>query len=159
MRMECRENNGGSTESVTAAPSFNKQGFANYLRDNIKIKEQVDSAVWNRKQCAKWVRQALCATSGGNIAKACDPPFPFYAKEYGPYLERLGFVAVASSSDGNLPSGYSPQSGDIIVFTDGIEGHVSGYDATSGHWYSDRYHGSHQRSVGQHSPFVIYRWP
>jgi hypothetical protein len=76
--------------------------------------------------CAAYVRAALEA---GGLDMTQRPNF---AKDYGPYLTRLGFKTVAAT-------GYRPQKGDIAVIQNyaggDAAGHVTMYDGTC--WISD----------------------
>jgi len=70
------------------------------------------------------------------------------AKNYGNPLQNAGFDAIAEHYNGegyeNLPDGYTPQAGDVVVFQDYTDpennsyhkdGHITMYDGKD--WYSD----------------------
>jgi hypothetical protein len=101
-------------------------------------------------RCARYVREAIEA--GG---LPVPPPRPLYAKDYGPTLENLGFVPVATE-------GYSAQTGDIAVIeppTGRTEGHIQMFNGQI--WVSDFrqradiYPGPAYRN--QAVPYVVYR--
>ena len=99
-------------------PGFDKQKFAHALRTNALPPFGIG-------KCATYVRLALEA------AGLSTDPHPPYAKEWGPTLERLGFTTVSQT-------GYTPQTGDIIVMQQTsacIYGHMEGYDGSN--WVSD----------------------
>ena len=75
--------------------------------------------------CAKHVRIALEA-AGVNSAG-----HPVSAKDYGPFLQTVGFAVVTTTP-------YVPQTGDIAVIqrtSKSVDGHIAGYDGTQ--WVSD----------------------
>src|SRR5258708_5178163 len=124
---ECYEVPGKSTP-VGSSGSF----------DTAKFKAAIDSSARSGPAhlCAKLVRNALCAAG---ITGTCnDWQHPYCAKDYGPFLTGFGFTQTWSGSglsrDG-YPSGYSPQVGDIVVFTYDPSGHVAGFDGNQ--WVSD----------------------
>jgi len=138
----------GYDPNIGSSDTFNKQGFADYLRANVAA----DSSTG---QCAKHVRRALC--SGGGIQAACNGGPP--AGQYGTFLGKLGFAAVGSGSGSSYNSGYSPQVGDIAVFSYGTNGHVCGWDGSN--WVSDFVQASPNPSPNSHPEytFVLYRKP
>jgi len=88
--------------------------------------------------CGTYVRQAL---QEGGIPWGNGPGGnPRHAADFGGELQRQGFDSLASGSvtGRGTPDGYTPQSGDVIVF-DRVPGHSSGhvamYDGTN--WISD----------------------
>ena len=77
------------------------------------------------RRCAAYVRQGMEA--GGEDTSGR----PNYAKDYGPFLEKLGFKPVESAN-------YTPKIGDIAVFQGwpGVDpGHIQVYNGTT--WISD----------------------
>lgn len=97
---------------------FDKNKFATHLRDHAL-------RGFGAHKCATFVRQAMVA---GGLNTAGNP---LYAKDYGPFLVRLGFAKVATD-------GYVPQVGDIAVMpgnAQSIAGHVAGWDGRN--WISD----------------------
>ncbi len=98
--------------------SFDKTAFAKHLRDHAL-------PGFGIHKCATYVRQAMVA---GGLNTAGNP---LYAKDYGPFLERLGFAKVARDR-------YAPQVGDIAVMpgnAHSVAGHVAGWDGRN--WISD----------------------
>jgi hypothetical protein len=100
--------------------------------------------------CALYVRQAL---SAGGLT-SFDANHPANAYQYGPYLQQAGFTQISSS-------GYTPQTGDVIVFqpvTGHSSGHIEIYDGSQ--WVSDFKQSSmypSQDYVTQHGSYTIYR--
>ncbi len=75
--------------------------------------------------CAKHVRLALQAAGVNTTGN------PVSARNYGPFLRKLGFSVVP-------PAGYVPQPGDIAVIqgtSKSKAGHIEGFDGTN--WVSD----------------------
>lgn len=105
--------------AVTGASGENITQAVNYL--------DASAQPSSTGQCALYVRQALAA--GG--LTSFDTNHPANAYQYGPYLTSAGFTTVSSS-------GYTPQTGDVIVFQP-VAGHPSGhiemYDGSQ--WVSD----------------------
>jgi hypothetical protein len=98
---------------------FDKQKFVEHLRANAL-------PGFGAGKCAKYVREALVA---GGLNTAGNP---LSAKDYGPFLIRLGFRSVATA----MP--YAPQIGDVVVMpanSASIHGHIAGYDGRN--WISD----------------------
>jgi hypothetical protein len=122
---------------------FDKVKFAKHLTDHALSGFGVG-------RCARYVREALVA--GGLNTQGN----PLSAKDYGPFLVRLGFAAVVTTPT------YVPQQGDIVVMPgnrQSIHGHIAGYTGTQ--WISDfkqrdMYGGQAFRTAGT---FTIYRHP
>jgi hypothetical protein len=98
---------------------FDKDKFAKHL-------EASALPGFGAGQCAKYVREAMVA-AGLNTAGN-----PISAKDYGPFLVKLGFKSVTTT----MP--YAPQKGDIAVMpasAGSIHGHIAGY--TGSKWISD----------------------
>ncbi len=113
---------------------------------------------WGKGQCAEYVRKAL-EGSGFDIGKHGS------AKNYGEPLENAGFDAIAEHYNGegykNLPDGYNPQAGDVVVFdasTNHSDGHITMYDGED--WYSDfKQTDMHGGSARDNDPnYTIYRY-
>jgi RHS repeat-associated protein len=78
---------------------------------------------FGKGQCASHVRQGL------NAGGLNTDGHPGYAKEYGPFLVKNGFMLVS-------PLKYVPQKGDIVVFQPGSEyGHIQVWSGRE--WVSD----------------------
>ncbi|MGN3974750.1 hypothetical protein [Tsuneonella sp. SYSU-LHT278] len=98
---------------------FDKNKFARHLEDNAL-------PGFGAGKCAKYVREALVA---GGLNTAGNP---LSAKDYGPFLEGLGFASHTKTSP------YSPEKGDIVVLPANVgstHGHVAGYVGSK--WVSD----------------------
>lgn len=98
---------------------FDKDKFAKHLTDNAL-------PGFGAGQCAKYVRQAMVAAGLNTVGN------PLSAKDYGPFLLKLGFTSETTT----MP--YSPQKGDIVVMpanTASVHGHIVGY--TGSKWVSD----------------------
>ena len=121
----------------------NKAAFAAALRSNA-LPQSVG-------KCARYVRVALCASSG--IACNGGPN----AREYGPFLQALGFTVVGQGNGVQLPPDYTPQLGDIAVFTYTPFGHVCAWDGTN--WTSDFIQNTIQPSKANPREYTIYRKP
>lgn len=132
---------GSSGSGSSNNNSFDIYAAVNYLSSNA-----LNSSAG---ACAKYVRLALEA--GGLSTEGR----PGSASGYDSYLPRIGFSVVTSSS------GYTPQSGDIIVHeaTSGHEhGHIAMYDGSR--WISDfiqtdMFGGSAYRNS---KDYTILRW-
>ena len=114
---------GGSTSneakrsSKTQSAGLNLDKMVDTARSNAEAK--------SRGQCARYCRMALEA--GG----ADTTGHPIAAKDYGPILERNGFIAVSSDR-------YIPKSGDVVVSSGNKTheyGHIAIYNGSA--WYSD----------------------
>ena len=122
---------------------FDKTKFASHLESNAL-------PAYGAGKCAKYVREALVA---GGLNTTGNP---LSAKDYGPFLIRLGFQAVSKTAP------YIPQKGDIVVMPANaatIHGHIAGYTGTR--WVSDfaqndMFGGPSFRKAGT---FEIYRSP
>jgi len=137
----------GYDPSVGSSDTFDKAGFGTYIRSH------AEPAATHR--CARYVRLALC--NGGHITAACNGGPD--ANKYGPFLEKLGFSAVATGSGLSLPPGYTPQVGDVAVFAYDPWGHVCAWDGSN--WVSDFVQSSIQPSPNSNPdrPYTIYRKP
>jgi hypothetical protein len=133
--------------AVGSGDNFDKVAFANYLR--------AGAEPGPTGRCARYVRLALC--HGGGITAACSGGPD--AGKYGPFLQKLGFTAVATGAGLSYPSGYTPQIGDIAVFVYGSNGHVCAWDGSN--WISDFIQQSIQPSPNSYPDrsFTIYRKP
>lgn len=99
--------------------------------------------------CAAYVRKALEA--GG--LDMTDRPIS--AKDYGPYLSRLGFTSVAQEM-------YLPQAGDVVVIQNynggDVHGHIAMYDGRQ--WVSDFKQQDMWGGPGYRTkkpPYMVYR--
>lgn len=119
--------------------SWDKLAAANYAREH--------AMSTSHALCATYVRHALHA--GGVEISGIN-----YAKDYGPALERNGFIV--------LSSGQTLKEGDIVVIQPyaggNVAGHIAIYDGST--WYSDfrqrdMWAGPGYRS--QQPPHKIYR--
>jgi hypothetical protein len=121
---------------------FDKDAFAKHLRAHAL-------PGFGSGHCATYVRQAMEAGGLSTVGRPRD------AKDYGPFLERLGFQKVAVA-------GYVPQVGDIAVMPGNARsaaGHVAGWDGRN--WISDFVQremmpGPAYRTKGE---YVVYRRP
>ena len=98
--------------------AFDRSSFAAALKSNAL-------PPFGQGRCAKHVRLALEA-AGVNTAG-----HPVSAKDYGPFLKKVGFTTVT-------PEGYVPQLGDIVVIqrtSKSADGHIEGFDGQT--WISD----------------------
>jgi RHS repeat-associated protein len=106
------------TDPTGFDPCLNINSFVNALNNNA---EEVSTG-----QCAKYLRWALEA-GGANTSG-----HPGSAKDYGPFLEGLGFSEVPTDN-------YSPQIGDTVVFQPypggNQNGHTQAWNGTQ--WVSD----------------------
>jgi len=99
--------------------SFDKDKFADTLNRSAGPR--------SKGQCATFVREAFEAAKGDSTGH------PKSAKDWGPTLEKNGFVAVDNDK-------YVPQKGDIAViqpYNGAVrpDGHIAGYDGSQ--WVSD----------------------
>jgi hypothetical protein len=124
--------------------SFDKEAFTRHLRKHAKRHSQ--------GKCAKAVRQAL--ESGGANTRG----HPVDAKQYGPALERNGFVVVAVTRLEN----YVPIKGDIVVFDPhpggNASGHIQAFDGRG--WVSDFSQRGFWPGAAYHredASYVVYR--
>lgn len=123
---------------------FDREAFA------IRLRQNAHSA--STGMCARYVRQALCQSNG--IACGGGPN----ARDYGPFLVRLGFQPIISGSGTALPAGYTPMLGDVAVFDYLPYGHVCAWDGQN--WTSDFIQNTIQPSQANPSrTFTIYRKP
>ncbi len=100
---------------------FDKQRFVTFLRENVSPQQ------FGEGKCAKFVRLALA--DAGLVPKE----HPVSAKDWGPTLESLGFVALAAGDT-------EYQLGDVAVIqrvSDSEHGHIQGYDSAARQWISD----------------------
>ncbi len=83
-------------------------------------------------KCALYVRRAL--QYGGGL-KNLETPISGFAKEYGPYLERVGFHKLSPRPQPD----YDAQKGDVVVIQNHPDGHEAGHIAifNGSHWVSD----------------------
>ncbi|WP_419807800.1 hypothetical protein [Sphingomonas sp.] len=98
---------------------FDKAAFAKHLRDNA-------GPPFGKGKCATFVRQAMEAGGLSTVGRPRD------AKDYGPFLQRLGFQKV------EVDASYVPLTGDIAVMPgnpSSSAGHVEGWDGRN--WISD----------------------
>ncbi|MBI4383273.1 MAG: hypothetical protein HY579_04475 [Nitrospinae bacterium] len=134
---------GGYTEPASKAnfdPAQPRDDQGQWTRAGGKSGMHIDRAVdhlndnalpASNEDCAIYVRQAIQA--GGVQLKR---PFPEFAKDYGPYLEKHNFEKLTPT-----PSPmYKPQKGDIAVFQappdqDPPMGHIQMYNGEQ--WVSD----------------------
>ncbi len=148
----CEEVPGTSTPAGGGS-TWNPSAFASYLRSHATQPKLMGG-------CARAVRRALC--DGGGLTGACDAYVrPLCAKDYGPWLETLGFSSVATGSGRSYPPGYTPMAGDIVVLTYAGEpngrGHVAGWDGSN--WSSDAIQDELQPTPNTkgHRTYTIYR--
>ena len=121
---------------------FDKDAFAKHLRAHAL-------PPYGKGRCARYVREAMVAGGLNTIGN------PFYAKDYGPFLVRLGFQQVSRDK-------YVPQVGDIVVMpanAHSVGGHVAGWDGRN--WISDFVQGAMMpgpdyRKKGE---YEVYRAP
>ena len=127
---------------LSATAPWDPVAFANDLRSH--------ALPGSSGHCATFVRSALCRSNG--IACNGGPN----ALDYGPFLVTLGFGMVTEGSGIDMPDGYSPQRGDIAVFSYLPYGHVCAWDGQN--WISDFVQLSIQPNIANpiHT-FVIYR--
>ena len=83
-------------------------------------------------KCALYVRRAL--QYGGGL-KNLETPISGFVKEYGPYLERVGFHKLSPRPQPD----YDAQKGDVVVIQNHPDGHEAGHIAifNGSHWVSD----------------------
>ncbi len=146
---------GGSTEKK--AGEDENDNFSKTESDKFNIEKAIDylnkNAVppYGKGRCAKHVRLGILA-GGIDIT-----PHPVPAKEYGPYLEKYGFIEVSAV-------GYQPQKGDIIVMQSyegakSIYGHIEMYNGSE--WVSDFKQDNLYPSrayKANDAKYKIYRW-
>ena len=126
------------------APCLDINGFVHRLDHNAV-------PAYGNGRCGHWVGWALTGDQNGHYPNG---------KDYGPYLQGLGFSEVSSD-------GYQPQAGDVAViqpYTGGNPaGHVEGFDGTN--WVSS-YIQPNSPGIGlypgskyaKHRPsYIIYR--
>lgn len=125
--------------------TFDKSRFCRFLRAN------VSPAQFGEGKCARYVRVALAD------AGLVPASHPVSAKDWGPTLESLGFIATDSDGSDARP-------GDVVVIQPPRgerHGHIAGFDGTN--WISDfvqmrgLYPGPAYRA--EEPDFTIYRWP
>lgn len=122
---------------------FDKAKFAKHLQDNAVPGFGIG-------KCATYVRQAMVAAGLNTVGN------PLSAKDYGPFLIRLGFQKVDTSTV------YAPARGDIAVMPSNagsVHGHIAGYDGAK--WISDfrqndMFGGPAFRKNGR---YEVYRYP
>jgi hypothetical protein len=111
-----------------------------YVRNNpVKYRDPMGEAA-DIDKFVQWLDSNAQATSQHSCAKAVRKGLeaggvdtsnrPQYAKDYGPFLEKNGFIRI---SDEN----YSPQKGDMVVFQPGPNpyGHIQVWNGST--WVSD----------------------
>jgi hypothetical protein len=107
----------GTEPSSPPKPSLDKDKLVKWMDDHAEAKSV--------GKCARYVRQGMEAGGLNTDSR------PNLAKDYGPFLIKLGAVVVHRD-------GYTPQAGDFAVFEgtdDHPIGHVQVYDGTQ--WVSD----------------------
>lgn len=110
------------------------------------------------KSCAWNVRQALCAAG---LSRFCNNKWgtkrtdPAFAKDWGRFLESLGWVKVYEGSQ--LFPAYTPHIGDIAVFIYEPSGHVTAYNGAV--WVSDYVQPTVQPNQANPRSMTIYRRP
>ena len=113
--------------------------FVKWLDDNAHDK--------STGRCAQYFRKALEASGLDTTGR------PNLAKDYGPFLQKLGFSDVPQR-------GYIPQRGDVVVFQSGLSpaGHVQAWDGSQ--WISDFSQGAKKISPykGGIPLYMIYRF-
>jgi hypothetical protein len=113
--------------------------FVKWLDDNAHAK--------STGHCAQYFRKALEASGLDTTGR------PNLAKDYGPFLQKLGFSDVSQH-------GYIPQTGDVVVFQSGPSpaGHVQAWDGSQ--WISDFSQGAKNISPykGGIAMYMIYRF-
>lgn len=122
---------------------FDKVKFGEHLRAH-------DLGGFGQGLCATHVRQAMEAAGLSTIGRPRD------AKDYGPFLERLGFRKLT------VDRSYVPMPGDIAVMPGNARssaGHVEGWDGRN--WISDFvqreiFPGPAYRTKGVYD---VYRYP
>jgi RHS repeat-associated protein len=85
---------------------------------------------------------------------------PIAAKDNGPWLEEHGAAPVASSEKAALPKNYSPEKGDIAIFSGGEThryGHMQIYNGKL--WESDTKQSTFSPNRNYEGGVVIYRFP
>jgi hypothetical protein len=115
--------------------TFDAVSFASYL--DLHKKPAPDA----NHQCAHYVGEALCASTGGHMQSACltTGPRPD-AHNWGPWLQVRGFdVVIGPATYADIvASGYVPRLGDIAVFTfTGGGQHVCAWGGDPGQWIGD----------------------
>jgi len=131
--------------TATALPCLNVKHFLVFM-DSL-----ADWRTVTGRESAWAVRSGLQA-GGLDIVK-----YPYYAKDYGPFLVRLGFSQIPKDSP--------PQPGDISVLQPGLNpsGHVQVWDGWR--WVSDfmqplnreKYRGKGYRDID--ALYALYRYP
>ena len=91
-----------------------------------------------------------------------DKDRPSNAGENGPWLEKHGAQAVGHSDNTDLPKGYSPQKGDVAVFSGGGPkhnpiGHMEIYDGKQ--WVSDTKQTTFSPGRTYGGSVTVYRFP
>jgi len=100
---------------------FDKQRFVTFLRANVSPQQ------FGEGRCAKFVRLVLA--DAGLVPKS----HPVSAKDWGPTLVSLGFVALAAGDT-------DYQLGDVAVIqgtSESNDGHIQGDDSAARQWISD----------------------
>lgn len=134
-------NTGGGSGSISGNGTYKVATAVAYIKSKAYPYYSKETCGY----CARTVREAL---ERGGIDTS---DHPLYAKDYGPYLEKWGFITVSSNN-------YTPQIGDIRVFPaleEGAAGHIDMYGGDT--WYSDYKEGSFPGPKYANSHYVIYR--
>lgn len=127
-------------DKKAASTKLDKDKFAQWMDDHAEPQATF--------KCAKYVRQGLEA--GGFSTE----DRPVLAKDYGPFLIKLGATTVSQDN-------YIPQKGDLVVFEgagDHPAGHLQMYDGTQ--WVSDFKQQNYNPFYGNDdTKSVVYRFP
>jgi RHS repeat-associated protein len=143
------------------AGEISDQGTAKVDKD--KVAETIDkNAIGTdtyHHNCAGKCHEALAA---GGLGRDKDRPSD--ANKNGPWLMKHGAQVVAHSDNTDLPKGYSPQNGDVAVFSGGGPkhnpiGHMEIYDGKHKRWVSDTKQTTFSPGRTYGGSVTIYRFP
>ena len=137
---------------------YNSLGSSDFARNRANAKSS--------GRCAKYVREAMMSTNGGNLQ---IKRWPNSACVYVRHMPKWGFVPVYKNTSGHMWSSndkYKPQDGDVSVIAgqtnEGSKrkhGHIQIYNSSTKKWYSD-FGASTAWCYGGPAgrPYVIFRY-
>jgi len=142
--------NGASAKQSSAQnQTIDKNKVADYMDKNTS-----DTDTYHH-QCAKVCHAGLAAGGLG-----WDKDRPSAAKDNGPWLLQHGAQVAGRSNTTDLPTGYSPQKGDVAVFSGSPAhpiGHMAIYDGKQ--WVSDTKQSKFSPGQNYGGSVVVYRFP
>jgi hypothetical protein len=138
-----------SSQDQTQNPTIDKNKVADYMTKNT-----TDTDTYHH-QCAKVCHAGLAAGGLG-----WDKDRPSAAKDNGLWLLKHGAQVAGRSNSTDMPTAYSPQKGDVAVFSGSSAhpiGHMEIYDGKQ--WVSDTKQTTFSPARNYGGSVVIYRFP